>query len=126
MARELRLAGLADALELHAGNPSIDELPFSERLGMLFLAEREKRHANTINRLQKDAKLKLTGLPEEANLSLERGLDSASMQELYKYGWIGKEWNIIISGETGTGKTWFACSLGHAVIRLATKRNTIV
>lgn len=121
MARELRLTGLADALELHADNPSIDELPFTERLGMLFLAEREKRHTNLINRLLKDSKLKHAALPEDANLSLERGLDPANMRELYKCEWIGKGWNIVISGKTGTGKTWIACSLGRAAIRLTHK-----
>lgn len=121
MARELRLAGFADALELHSDNPSIDQLPFSERLGMLFLAEREKRHDNLINRLLKDAKLKLTAVPEEANMSPGRGLDPANMRELYKANWIEKGWNIVISGETGTGKTWLACSIGRAAIRLAHK-----
>lgn len=121
MARELRLAGFADALELHANNPSIDGLPFTERLGMLFLAEREKRHANQIERLLRDAKLKLTALPEDLNMSPERGLSPANMRELYKGDWIGKGWNIVISGETGTGKTWLACSLGRAAIRLVHK-----
>lgn len=121
MARELRLAGFADALELHANNPSIQELPFTERLGMLFLAEREKRHANLIERLLRDAKLKLTALPEEINISPERGLNPANMRELYKGNWIAKNWNIVISGETGTGKTWLACSLGRAAIRLHQK-----
>lgn len=37
MACELRLAGLADALELRADNPSIDQLPFTERLVCCFL-----------------------------------------------------------------------------------------
>lgn len=119
MARELRLAGFADALEMHANNPSIKELPFTERLGMLFLAEREKRQANLIDRLLRDAKLKLTALPEEANMSPVRGLKPANIKELYKGDWITKGWNIIISGETGTGKTWIACSLGRAAIRLA-------
>lgn len=121
MARELRLAGLAEALELHADNPTIQELAFSERLAMLFLAEREKRHTNLINRLLKDAKLKLPAIPEEANLSPGRGLDPSKMRELYKCGWIARGWNIIISGETGTGKTWLACSIGRAAIRVTHK-----
>lgn len=121
MARELRLAGFADALELHANNPSIEELPFTERLGMLFLAEREKRHTSQIERLLRDAKFKLTAVPEEINMSPDRGLKPASMRELYKGDWINKGVNIVISGATGTGKTWLACSLGRAAIRLTHK-----
>lgn len=100
MARELRLAGFADALELHANNPSIEELPFTERLGMLFLAERERRHANQIERLLRDAKLKFAAVPEEINMSPDRGLKPASMRELYKGDWINKGLNIVISGAT--------------------------
>lgn len=121
MARELRLAGLADALELHADNPHVQDLAFSERLAMLFLAEREKRNSNLINRLLKDAKLKLPAVLEEANMSPNRGIDPSKMRELYKCNWISKGWNIIISSETGTGKTWYACSIGRAAIRLANK-----
>lgn len=121
MARELRLAGFADALELHANNPSIEDLEFTERLGMLFLAERERRHTNQIERLLRDAKLKLTALPEEVNMAPERGLKPANIRELYKGDWIKKGLNIVISGATGTGKTWLACSLGRAAIRLTYK-----
>ncbi|MFG5384134.1 hypothetical protein [Yoonia sp. R2-816] len=44
LARELRLSGFADALELEAKQPNQENLPFTERLGSLFLKEKEKRH----------------------------------------------------------------------------------
>lgn len=121
LARELRLSGFADALELQASHPDHDDLPFSERLGALFLSEKEKRHDAMLSRLFKDARLKLQATPEDLKATSSRGFDPAQMRELLKCSWAHHGWNILISGETGTGKTWLACCIGTAAIRHSLK-----
>lgn len=121
LARELRLSGLADALEQQQSDSSHDELSFTERLGALMLSEKEKRHNNMLERLTKDARLKLNAVPEELNYSVDRGFQSAQMRELLQCSWVKRGWNILISGETGTGKTWIGCCIATAAIRNAIK-----
>jgi DNA replication protein DnaC len=121
LARELRLSGLAEALEQQLPDQSYDDLTLAERLGGLFLAEKEKRHNAMLERLRKDAKLKLPASPEELNYSSERGFQKAQMRELLQCTWVRHGWNILVSGETGTGKTWLACCIATAAIRNAIK-----
>ena len=72
-------------------------------------------------RLTKDSKLKLSATPEELNYSAERGFQAGQMRELLQCSWVSYGWNILISGETGTGKTWIGCCIATAAIRNATK-----
>lgn len=121
LARELRLSGFADALELESKHPPRENLPFTERLGSLLLKEKEKRHDAMLVRLQKDAKLKLNAAPEELKLNGSRGFEPSQIRELLKCSWVQHGWNVLISGETGTGKTWMGCCIATAAIRQAIK-----
>jgi len=60
LARDLRLLGIADVVETQQAVSSHDDLSFIECLGTLLFAEREKRHNAMLQRLTKDARLKLT------------------------------------------------------------------
>ncbi|QRZ14685.1 ATP-binding protein [Paracoccus methylovorus] len=42
-----------------------------------------------------------------------------------KCDWIPYAWNILISGETGTGKSWIACCVATAVVRAGHKLQNI-
>jgi len=121
LARDLRLSGIADVLETQQADSSHDDLSFTERLGTLLLAEKEKRHNAMLQRLTKDARLKLAATPEEMNFASERGFKPAQMRELLQCTWVHRGWNILISGETGTGKTWIGCCIATAAIRCAIK-----
>jgi DNA replication protein DnaC len=55
---------------------------------------------------------------EELDFSPGRGLDRRLVFELGQRAWIGDHLNILISGPTGGGKSFLACSLGTAAIRL--------
>lgn len=121
LARELRLSDLADALECQQSVSTHEELSFTERLGTLMLAEKEKRRSAMLDRLTRDARLKLDAAPEELNYSAERGFQATQMRELLQCSWVGRSWNILISGETGTGKTWIGCCIATAAIRNAIK-----
>jgi DNA replication protein DnaC len=55
---------------------------------------------------------------EDLDFSPERGLDRRMVLELSQCNWVDKALNIIISGATGTGKSYLACSLGVAACKL--------
>ncbi|MEP5761832.1 MAG: ATP-binding protein [Litoreibacter sp.] len=100
---------------------SHDKSSFTERLGTLLLAEKEKRHNALLDRLTRDVRLKIHVMPEELNYSAERDFQGPRMRELLQCSWVRKGWNILISGEAGTGKTWIGCCIAMAAIRNAIK-----
>ncbi|WP_293352401.1 ATP-binding protein [Phenylobacterium sp.] len=44
-------------------------------------------------------------------------MDRSLMGELLSSSWIDRHLNLVISGSTGTGKTWLACAIGVQAIR---------
>jgi DNA replication protein DnaC len=46
-----------------------------------------------------------------------RGLDKALFAQLATGDWIGRRHDLLITGKTGTGKSWLACALGHKACR---------
>lgn len=121
LARELSLSGLADALDRQRSDPQYSQMPFTERLAAGLIAERERRTSSRLARMVKDAHLPEKAAPEELINSETRGLNPEGMRDLLKCDWIDHAWNILISGETGSGKTWIAACVAMAAIRAGHK-----
>ena len=47
-----------------------------------------------------------------------RGIDRNTVMTLGECEWLARRQNEIITGATGTGKTWLACALGNQACRL--------
>jgi DNA replication protein DnaC len=115
--RTLRLTGMLKALQDQMQMPDIDSLSFEQRLGLMAdreITERQNRHLNT--RLRK-AKLRLSASVEDIDYRHPRGLDRALVAMLQSCDWIKQRHNLIITGPTGTGKTFLACALAHKACR---------
>jgi hypothetical protein len=68
-------------------------------------------------------RLKLADFPMQAavkdlDFSPERGLERRLILELSQCNWVDQALNILVSGATGTGKSFVACSLDTAAICL--------
>jgi len=115
--RTLRFTGMAHALEEQMQMSDMDSLSFEERLGLLVdreMTERENRRLKT--RLKK-AKLRQNASVEDIDYRHPRGLDKALMTELHSCSWVRDRHNLLITGPTGTGKTYLACALTHKACR---------
>lgn len=113
----LGLNGMAAALEEQRRQTGITELDFEERLGML--VERQwlwQQNRSLAARLQ-SAKLKLDACPEDINYRADRGLKRDTVEQMLGADWVGCHRNCIITGPTGTGKTYLACALAHQACR---------
>lgn len=116
--RSLRLDGMVQALEEQRQQTSILELDFEERLGLL--VERQclwKENRGLAMRL-KNAQFKITNASlEDLDYRPSRGLKRAQIDQLRATEWIEQHRNCMITGPTGTGKTYLACALGTQACR---------
>jgi len=115
----LGLIGMAQAwkdLNEQDQNQSLDR---NEWLGLMLDREAttraDKRFANRI----RNAKMRFPdACIEDVSFAADRGLDRRQVLSLAQGNWIKAHEQIILTGQTGTGKTWLACAFGHQAARL--------
>jgi DNA replication protein DnaC len=114
----LRLPTMADAWVEQGKNTTIASLTFDERFGMLVDAEHMARDNRRLQRLLKDAQLRLpNACIEDIDASPARGIEKATARQLGTGAWIHEHLNVVLAGPTGVGKTFVACALGQAACR---------
>jgi len=115
--RELRLDGMATALEEQQAVPDIQSLSFEDRLGLLIEREATVREDRRLTRLLRQAKLRLAASVEDLNFRSTRGLDRSAVLRLAGCDWVRHHQVVLITGATGTGKTYLTCALAQAACR---------
>ena len=110
--RELKLSGMAEAFTEQLQQPSLD-LSFEERLGFLIEREWLTRENRRLKRRLQQAQLKDNACIEDVNYSHPRGLKKDIITELSQGNWIKNNFNLLLTGPTGCGKTYLACALAH-------------
>ena len=65
----------------------------------------------------KRARLRQAARFENLDLKASRGLDKGLIRDLFTGRWISQHRHVILTGATGTGKTWIACALGNQAAR---------
>ena len=115
--KSLRLNGMALTLEEQMQIPDIESLSFEERLGLMVDRETSYRENRRLKTRLKKAKLKQNACIEDIDFRHPRGLDKSLMAKLFSCDWVKDANNLIITGPTGTGKTYLACALAQKVCR---------
>jgi DNA replication protein DnaC len=113
----LRLEGMAQALEEQRRQADISQLDFEDRLALL--VERQwlwKQNRALATRLH-EAQLKIAASVEDIDYRHPRGLKRAQIEQLRTSQWVERHHNCLITGPTGSGKTYLACALGHQACR---------
>ena len=128
--RELKLAGMALAIEEQLSSSASTALCFEERLALM--VDREVHHRGDKRRaaLLKKAGLKYSqACIEEVDGRAGRGFERSAMMSLALSRWVEDGTPILITGPTGSGKSWLACALaqyacrrGHSALYLRTTR----
>jgi len=115
----LNLSGFKEALDFQSENTSYQALSFEERLYHLFEAEINQRENRRIKRMLALAKLKdTTATLEQVTYSAKRNLDKSQVLSLANCEFINKAQNILLTGATGTGKSFLAQALARRAIAL--------
>jgi DNA replication protein DnaC len=113
----LGLTGMAKALEEQRRQRNLEGLTFEERLGLLVDREAVERESKRLVSRLKYANLRQTAVVEDLDTKAARGLDRALFAKLASGEWIARHQDLLITGKTGTGKSWLACALGHKACR---------
>jgi DNA replication protein DnaC len=116
--RNLRLEGMAKALEEQLQTPDIAELPFESRLGLMIDRETTTRNNRRMKTRLRKAKLRQgNACIEDVDYRNSRGLDKSVLLSLSSCDWISQHHNVLITGSTGVGKTYLACALAQKACR---------
>jgi len=116
--KDLKLRGMAKALEEQLGSEKARELSFEERLGLLVDREMTEKENRRLTLRLKMAKLRLpSAVLEDVDYKASRGLDRRLLHSLASCDWVRKKQNILVIGATGAGKTFLTCALGHQACR---------
>jgi DNA replication protein DnaC len=115
--RALKLTGMLDALEKQMESAEVKNLDFEERLGMLLDAQDTFHRNQRFARRLREAGLKVSACIEDIDYKHPRGLDKGQFLNLATCRWIEEHNNVLITGQTGTGKTYLACALAQMCCR---------
>ncbi len=114
----LRLGAMAAAWEEQQRSADVVALSFDERFAMLVEAESYARDNKRLKRALKEAKLRISqACVEDVQYAARRELDKAVVRQLATCRWVHEHQVVLISGATGTGKTYLACALAHQACR---------
>ncbi len=115
---KLRLGAMAVAWTTQREDPKMNDVDFDGRFGMLVDAEHLARDNKRLARAIHEAKLRIAGACiEDIDYGAKREIDRALVRQLGTCAWIGSHANVIITGATGTGKSYIACALAQQACR---------
>jgi DNA replication protein DnaC len=114
----LRLHGMLQAWQEQGRQAEMGQLGFDERFALLVEAEWLRRENERLARNLREAKLRLGhACLEDIDYAARRELDRAQIRQLATCRWVAEHHNVLITGATGTGKTFLACALAHHACR---------
>jgi DNA replication protein DnaC len=115
--KQMRLLGMAAALEDQLQTAETGSLSFEERLGLMVDREQTERDNRRLKTRLTKAKLRQQASMEDIDYSGARGLDKAQLLDLGSCRWVAEHNNLLLTGPTGAGKTFIACALAQKACR---------
>ena len=116
--QELRLRGMAAALEQQLADREASALRFEERLALMLQHERAERASSRLVQRLRWARLPQgSACIEDLDTRFPRGVDPVTLATVRDLSWIQKRFNVLIVGPCGVGKSFFASALAHAACR---------
>ena len=116
--RSMKMSGMAEAFEKQLADPNSNLKTFDERIFEIITAEWDLRYSKKFNRYLKKATLKYpTADIDESIYDADRFLDTGTIERLSECNWIEEGRNLLITGCTGSGKTYISNALCISALR---------
>lgn len=116
--KSLKLSSMANYYRDYCNNQDFIKLDFNDKLAILLDFEINSRNNKRIANLAKNANFKIKPDLSTIEYSAQRNLSRELVNNLASCAWISQGKNLIISGATGTGKTYLSSSLGYRACML--------
>jgi DNA replication protein DnaC len=111
--KQMRLAGMAQMHYTNINNNINMDYTIDQYITMLVDQEWENRQNKRIQNLTKTAQFRYPATIRDIDYSANRQLDKNTFERLALLDFIRNHENLIITGATGTGKSYLAQALGH-------------
>jgi len=111
--QQMKLTGMLRAFKQTTETNFAYNFTADELLAYLIDAEWEDRHNRKLNRLMSNARFRYRASIEQIDFTQSRELDKNFLLRLAGCEWLRKAENVLITGATGTGKSFIASALGH-------------
>lgn len=115
--KTLRLPGMlqfySEYMSLSGSTSYEQDLSNDEFLARLVDAEHEERYDRKVKRYIKQAGFRQRAYMHEIKVSTARGFDRNLFSRINDFSWVKKGTNVLLTGSTGTGKSFISCAIGH-------------
>jgi DNA replication protein DnaC len=111
--RKMRLLGMHRAFKTSIENGKTEKFTADEMTSFLIDSEWDDRHNRSIERGMRNARFRYKSTIEQIDYTGDRGIDKNQIHRFADGSFITKKENILITGSTGTGKSFLASAIGH-------------
>lgn len=111
--QELRLWGFLRSYKETMETGLIRQFTSDELIAHMVQSEWDERYNKRLKRLVQNARFRYKSGFEEIDYTVKRNLDKNTMLRFSSCQWINDHQNIIITGSTGSGKSFIASALGY-------------
>lgn len=119
--RKMRLLGMHRAFKTSIENGKTEKFTADEMTSFLIDSEWDDRHNRSIERGMRNARFRYKSTIEQIDYTGDRGIDKNQIHRFADGSFITKKENILITGSTGTGKSFLASAIGHQCCLLGYK-----
>ncbi|MDY0286374.1 MAG: ATP-binding protein, partial [Bacteroidales bacterium] len=119
--KQMRLSGMAQMHYTNITNNINLDYTIDQYITMLVDQEWENRQNRKIQTLIKNARFRYPATIRDIDYSANRQLDKNTFERLALLDFVRSHENLIITGATGTGKSYLAQALGHQACFLLMK-----
>ena len=114
---ELRLNGMAAALEQQLASGDRGQMAFEDRLGLMIQQESTERASCRLRQRLRWAKVPMAACLEDLDTRAPRGVDPGQLSQVTDLSWVREHLNVLMTGPTGVGKSYLASAIAHAACR---------
>lgn len=111
--KQMHLLGMHRAFKTSLETAKNELLTADEMTALLIDSEWDDRHNRSIERTTRNARFRYKATVEQLDYDSGRGLDKNNIHRLADGKYITESENILITGPTGTGKSFLASALGQ-------------